>query len=109
MKAPLIVFGFLRRRKINNISVLSYNNMILSFQRDMIYYKIYDSHVSFASHTDEKLKEAPKGLGIIKTLSRYLSVKTLDQIYKMYVRPHLDFRDVIYHLVLLTLLTRQST
>ena len=24
-------------------------------------------------------------------------VKTLDQIYKMYVRPHLNFCDVIYH------------
>ena len=102
MKAPLIVFGFLRRKKFNNVSVLSYNNMILSFQRDMIYYKIYDSHVSFASHIDEKLKEAPKGLGIIKTLSCYLSVKTLDQIYRMYVQPHLDFCDAIYHLPCIT-------
>ena len=29
--------------------------------------------------------------------SSYLSVKTVDQIYKMYVRPRLDFCDVIYH------------
>ena len=63
----------------------------------------------FASHTDDKLKKAPKGLGIIKTIPRYLSVIIPDQIYKMYVRPHLDFCDVIYHLGLLTLLTRQSS
>ena len=30
--------------------------------------------LTFASHIDKKLKKAPKGLGIIKTLSRYLSV-----------------------------------
>ena len=55
-----------------------------------------DTKLPFASHIDEKLKKARKGLCIIKI--RYLSVKTLDQIYKMYVRPHLDFCDVIYHL-----------
>ena len=44
---------------------------------------ILDSKLSFVSHINGKI-------------SRYLSVKTLDQIYKMYVRPHLDFCDVIY-------------
>ena len=61
-----------------------------------------DTKLTFASHIDEKLKKARMGLGIIKTLSRYLSVKTLDQIYKMYIRPHLDFCDVIYHLPCIT-------
>ena len=61
-----------------------------------------DTKLMIASHTDEKLKKAPKGLGIIKTLSRYLSVKTPDQIYKMYVRPHLDFCDIIYLLPCIT-------
>ena len=33
-----------------------------------------DTKLTFASHIDEKLKKAPKGLGIIKILSPYLSV-----------------------------------
>ena len=33
---------------------------------------------------------------MIKYLSSYVPVKTLDQISKMYVRPHFDFCDVIY-------------
>ena len=61
-----------------------------------------DTKLTFASHIGEKLKKARKGLSIIKTLSRYLSVKTLDQIYKMYVRPNFDFCDVIYHLPCIT-------
>ena len=61
-----------------------------------------DAKLTFLSHIDEKTKKARQGLGILKTLSCYLSVKTLDQIYKMYIRPHLDFCDVIYHIPCIT-------
>ena len=57
-----------------------------------------DSKLSFGSHIKEKIAKARKGVGVIKYLSSYVPVKTLDQIYKMYVRPHLDFCDVIYQL-----------
>ena len=40
-----------------------------------------DAKLTFASHIEDKLKKARQGLGIIKTLSRYLSVTTLDHIY----------------------------
>ena len=57
----------------------------------------FDAKLTFASHIDEKRKKARQGFSIIRTLSRYLSVKTLEQIYKMYIRPHLYFCDAIYH------------
>ena len=41
---------------------------------------------------------AHKGLGIIKSLSRFLLVKTLDLIFKLYIQPHLDFCDAIFHI-----------
>ena len=44
-----------------------------------------DPKLTFTSHTDEKIKKARQGLGILKTLSRYLSVKPLEQVYKMYI------------------------
>ena len=34
---------------------------------------------------------------MIKYLSKYVSRDVLDQIYKLYVRPHLDYGDIIYH------------
>ena len=58
---------------------------------------ILHSKLSFATHVNEKLQIARTGTGIIKFLSRFLPIKTLDQIYKMYVRPLLDFCDVIFH------------
>ena len=33
----------------------------------------------------------------MKYLSKYVNRKTLDLSYKMYVRPHLDYGDIIYH------------
>ena len=36
-------------------------------------------------------------IGIIKHLSQFLPLKTLDQMYKALVRSHLDYCDIIYH------------
>ena len=59
---------------------------------------IFDSKLSFAKHISEKISTARKGIGIIKHLSSYLPTKTRDQIFKMHVRPHLDYCDFIYHI-----------
>ena len=58
---------------------------------------ILDSKLSFVKHISEKLSTARKGIGIIKHLAPYLPLKSRDQIYKMHVRPHLDYCDIIYH------------
>ena len=34
---------------------------------------------------------------MLKCLSKYVSREVLDQTYKLYVRPHLDYGDIIYH------------
>ena len=57
---------------------------------------ILDSKFSLISHINEKISISRKSIGILKYLLTLLSVKTLDQIYKMDVRPHFDFCDVIY-------------
>ena len=45
----------------------------------------------------EKIIGAKKGRGVIHYLSKYVSRDVLDQMYKLYVRPHLDYDDIIYH------------
>ena len=59
---------------------------------------LLESNLSFTKHLTDKIKKAKQNLGIIKHLSRYLPLKTLDQMYKALVRPHLDYCDVIYHI-----------
>ena len=55
-----------------------------------------DSTLSFKKH----LNMAKKNLGIIKHLSIFLPRKTLDQMYKVLVRSHLGYCDIIYHIPL---------
>ena len=56
-----------------------------------------DSKLPFQRHVNEKIIKAKIGIGIIKYLSKFLPIKTLDQMYKAVVRSHLDYRDTISH------------
>ena len=59
---------------------------------------ILDSKLSFHSHVREAIIEARKGIGTIQLLiSKYVSRDVLDQIHKLYIRPHLDYGNIICH------------
>ena len=53
-------------------------------------------------HINDNIKIAKKVIGLLGYLSKYLPLKTLDQMYKIFVRPHFDYCDVIYHIPQLT-------
>ena len=38
-----------------------------------------------------------KGIALLKCLSKYVSKDVLNMSYEHYVRPHLDYGDIIYH------------
>ena len=56
-----------------------------------------DPKLSFKSHVNEAILKARRGIGLIGHLSQYVSRDVLDQMYKLYVRPHLDYGDIVYH------------
>ena len=55
-----------------------------------------DEKLNFSQHINIKISKANKGIGIIKRLSHILPRKSLITIYKSFIRPHLDYCDVIY-------------
>ena len=55
---------------------------------------ILDKKLSFNHHLKEKIAKANKGM--ITRLYTYLPRHTLINIYKAFVRPHLDYGDIIY-------------
>ena len=59
---------------------------------------ILDSKLSFASHIKTVISKSKQGIGMLRFLSKYLPRHNLDEMYKLYVRPHLDYGDVIYHI-----------
>lgn len=58
---------------------------------------VLDSRLSFASHIQAAINKCRQGIGMLRFLSQYLPRQTLNELYKLYVRPHLDYGDVIYH------------
>ena len=54
-----------------------------------------DESLSFHKHIKEKVSKAMNGISILKFLSKFVSKEILNLSYKLYVRPHLDYGDVI--------------
>ena len=57
---------------------------------------ILDRKRNFKIHLGRKISKANKGLGVIKRLYKFLPRASLVNIYKCFVRPHLDYGDIIY-------------
>ena len=57
-----------------------------------------DPKLSFSAHIQAAIAKSRKAIRMLKFMSKYLSRSTLSELYKLYVRPHLDYGDVIYHL-----------
>ena len=57
---------------------------------------ILDKKLSFTEHIKQAIAKSIKGLNVIRKLNHTLPRKTLITIYKSFIRPHLDYGDVIY-------------
>ena len=89
---------FAQKRLDSNHPPLFFNrSMVLKVDAHKHLGLILDSKLLFVNHINEKIKLAKQGIGVLKYLSQYLALKTLDQMYKMFVRPIFDYCDVIYH------------
>ena len=58
---------------------------------------ILDSKLSFSAHMKSAISETRKGIDLLKYLSKCLPRHTLNEPYKLYVRPHLDHGNITYH------------
>ena len=59
---------------------------------------IFDLNLSFSAHITPAISKTRKSIGLLKYLSRYLARHTLNELYELYVQPHLYYGDVIYHI-----------
>jgi len=88
---------FSKRLLPANAPVLSFNNTDIRISESQKHLGlILDSKLSFSHHLDEKIKKANKGIGLINRLRKHVPRKSLLTLYKSYIRPHLDYGDIIY-------------
>ena len=57
---------------------------------------LLDKRLSFNEHIQSKMNNCYKMIGVIKRLSVNLPRNALLSIYQWFIRPHLDYRDIIY-------------
>ena len=69
-----------------------------SYQKHLAVY--LDKKLSFHQHIKEIIAKASKEIGVIKKLNNVLSRKALLTIYKSFVKPHLDCKNIFYHQLL---------
>ena len=90
---------FSRKNKAVDHPVIIFNNTPVKEVDEHKHLGMFlDSKLSFSSHIKEVISKTRKGIGMLKYLSKYLPRHTLNELYKLYVRPHLDYGDVIYHI-----------
>ena len=95
-KAIEIIFSC-KRKKPNHLPLVFAGHPVLKEDHQKHLGLTFQPNLSFKKHLYEKMSKAKKALGRIKLLSKYLTTRTLDLMYKSFVRPHMDFCDVIYH------------
>ena len=94
-QAKEIVFS--KKRSTTQLPELIFNNNIVSSTDSHKHLgMILDSKLSFNQHIKEKICTANKGIGTIRRLFNCLPRSTLINIYKAFIRPHLDYGDIIY-------------
>ena len=71
-------------------------NVIISEENQNLLGINIDSKLSFSDHVKHATSKSIKGLNVLRKLHHYLPRKTLITIYKSFIRPHLDYGDVIY-------------
>ena len=55
-----------------------------------------DEKLNFREHLKDKFPFANKGIEMLKKLNNYLPHHSLVTLYKVFIRPHLDYTDIIY-------------
>ena len=95
-KTEEVIFSC-KRSKPNHPPLLLGNDQVAQKMEHKHLGVILDSKLDFQSHIRQAILKARRSIGMIRYLSKYISRNVLDQIYKLYVRPHLDYGDIIYH------------
>ena len=86
-------------RKLNkpNHPSLNFNNTVVIQSTNHKHLgMILDTKLDFQEHLKDKLSKISKTIGLLRKLQKILTRAPLLTIYKSFIRPHLDYGDIIY-------------
>ena len=88
---------FSRKKNATTHPPLFLNNSEIKLSTNQMHLGLtLDSKLSFNENINDKINRANKGVGLLRTLQTILPRNSLLTIYKSFIRPLLDYADVIY-------------
>ena len=57
---------------------------------------ILDSKLNFDEHMKDKLAKARRSLGVMKQMKKWIDKNALENPYKLYTRPHVEYGDLVF-------------
>ena len=80
----------------SHLSVAFNNNVTKKYPHHKHLDIVLDSKLDFKFHVDQKINKCNKLIGLIRRLSVNVPRNALLTIYKSFIRPHLDYNDILY-------------
>ena len=88
---------FLRKRQDLNHDSTYFNPNLLQQVPSQKHFGIHlDTKLNFQEHIDHIMSKVDKTIGLLRKLQAVLSRPSLVAIYKAFIRPHLDYEDIMY-------------
>ena len=95
-QAKEVMFSKKKKFRVFILSYLLNNSLIEQDTTQKHLGLTLDHKLTFQYHANEKIKKAMKGIGLLRKLQSILPRTSLLTIYKSFIRPHLDYGDVVY-------------
>ena len=88
---------FSRKRQNPNHDSIYFNNNLVNQVHSQKHLGMHlDAKLNFENHLDNIMSTVAKTIGLLRKLQAVLPRPSLVTIYKVFVRPHLDYGDIIY-------------
>ena len=87
---------FSRKKNINNHPAVFFNLPINRKSTQKHLGLLLDEKLKFSEHINEKLKKVTKSINLLQKLNLTLPRSSLLIIYKLFIRPHLDYGNMVY-------------
>ena len=89
---------FSRKKSINNHPVVFFNNLSTNKKSNQKHLGLLlDKKLNFTEHINGKIKKVTKSINLLRKLNLILPRSSLLIIYKLFIRLHLDYRDIVYN------------
>ena len=82
--------------KPNHPSLIFNNTVVIQSTNHKHLGMILDTKLDFQEHHKDKLSKISETIGLLRKLQQILTRAPLLTIYKSFIRPHLDYGDIIY-------------